>query len=109
MSSPEAARVLVARAEIQSIYGKPKGENSVTLFVSHHLDELDSEEWLDCIGVAKPRPEDILNSLVLETAWSSEDDGTIDMYDFTLPKNMTQYVIAVRFAGDTIVDIDMES
>lgn len=109
MSAPDPAKVLTARTEIQSIFGTTRGEDSVTLFVSHHMDELSSEEWQNCLGMAEPEAKDILSSLVLKSAWSSEDDGTIDTYDFTLPKEMTQYVIAVRFDGDAIVDIDMES
>jgi hypothetical protein len=54
----------------------------------------------------------VLDILELQSHWSSgdEDDGGIEIFDFTLPEGITNYVISVRFneAGQ-VEEITMES
>ncbi len=98
-----------ARKEIEVRYDKPEGEFGPTLFVSHHLEEVETEYWVDVYGTEMPEPSQILGELVLKHAWSSADDGVIDVLDFSLPNDITDYVLSVRFIGSEIASIDMES
>jgi len=83
---------------------------SVKLFVSHHLQELDAAYWKKRAGALRPSPEKVLDLLELRSHWGEEDEDGIDTFDFTLPGDVTQYVICVRFNenGD-VEDIEMES
>ncbi|KJZ19805.1 DUF2004 domain-containing protein [Loktanella sp. S4079] len=99
----------IARNEIKRVFGTPEGEDNVSLFVTHHLDELSSEEWREVCGAGTPSAQQILSSLALVSKWSSQDSEIIDIFDFSLPKNTTQYVISVAFDGDDISKITMES
>ena len=48
--------------------------------------------------------------LVLQSHWGDDDDDGIDHFDFTLPDDITNYLITVSFDenGD-VSGIDMES
>ncbi len=98
-----------ARAKLLAMMGTPEGEWGPTVFVSHHLEELESDYWERYYGSSKPEAEEILGSLVLVNTWSSNDDENIDTFDFSLPGNVTNYLLSVRFKGDEIVDVSMES
>ena len=102
-------RIQFALMKIRSLYGTPAGEDNVTLFVDHHLAEIEPNHFLEAYGTTSPTGQQILDSLVLIDAWSSEDDGDIDVFDFTLPGDVTNYLVSVRFAGDEIEGISMES
>lgn len=99
----------LARKEIAARYGQPEGEYGPTLFVSHHLEEVDAEYWVDVYDTEMPEPTQIFDTLILKDAWSFNDDGVIDVLDFSLPNGITDYVLSVRFAGMEIIGIDMES
>ncbi len=109
-----ARREAAARAHINAVYGMQGDEYGVTLFVSHHLTEIEPEYWEKHTGTESPEPRQVLEMLVLRSHWGEEDDEGdeegIDMFDFTLPDNTTQYVICVEFddAGN-IVGVSMES
>lgn len=82
-------------------------EYGVDLFISHHLKELDAEYWLEHAGTEMPSPQQLFQALVLKGHWEDEDEG--EFFDFTLPDDVTQYVICVRFDGDGNVDeVSME-
>lgn len=98
-----------AREAILECYGTEDGEFGPTLFVTHHLEELNSKDWKDSLGKPSPDAQDILKSLVLLEAWDSEDDGENDTYDFSLPGQVTDYMLSVRFQNGEIVSIEMES
>ncbi len=86
-----------------------KAEFSVDLFVSHHLEALDSKYWQEHTGIPRPTPVQVLGILELRSHWGEEGDGS-DVFDFTLPGGVTDYVISVRFDDDgTVEDISMES
>lgn len=99
-----------ALIKIKSIYGTEDGEFGPTLFVEHHLEEIENEYWVKKFGSEKPDPVKILEALVLVNKWASEDDDNIDTFDFSLPDNVTNYLLSVRFADDgQVEEISMES
>lgn len=98
-----------ARDAIRAIYGTPEGEDGPTLFVSHHLEELDADYWTKTYGTGAPEATAILDSLVMINAWSSNDDDTIDVFDFSLPGDVTNYLLSVRFVDGEVDDASMES
>ncbi|MDJ0615028.1 MAG: DUF2004 domain-containing protein [Rhizobiaceae bacterium] len=105
-----AQRTEIAQAKINNSYGKEEAEFSVTLFVDHHLEELSSDDWNAATGKPNPTPEQILKSLVLASCWSSDDSQNIDMFDFSLPGDITDYLISIQFnQANEIIAMDMES
>jgi hypothetical protein len=103
-------RQATARQAIKSLYGKPEGEYGPTLFVSHHLKEIEPAYWLRTVGVEQPSPEHVLDALVLVDSWSSGDDEAINTFDFSLPENASDYLLSVRFRDDgQVQDISMEN
>lgn len=99
----------IARAKIKSLYGTPEGENGPTLYVSHHLEEIEAEYWIKEFSVEKPDPRQILDALVFDHSWSYNDDGIDDVFDFTLPNNITNYVLGVYFVNGEVASVEMES
>lgn len=90
---------------IKSSYGTESGEYGVTLFVSHHLEELEPSYWAKHTGNESPSPEEVLNLLVVQEVWS---DGSA--IDFTLPDEVTNYLISVSINENGGIDeISMES
>jgi hypothetical protein len=111
MSEQEVVRrENLARAAIKRVLGTTEGEFTADLFASHHLDELEGDYWQKHLGTASPEPARILDILELRSHWSSDDDNGLENFDFTLPDDVTDYVISVRFddAGD-VEEISMES
>lgn len=105
----ERQKTEAALARIRALYGTPEGEYGPTAFVEHHLEELSAAEWSACLGVEAPTARQVLDGLILVGAWDSAEDGVIDTYDFSLPGDVTNYLISVRFDGDEIVSVEMES
>jgi len=97
-----------ARAAIKRAFGTADDESGVPLFISHHLDELDSAYWKKHFSTETPDPIRILDSLVLLSHWGGDDE--IETFDFTLPEDVTNYVIGVSFdeAGE-VSGISMDS
>lgn len=102
-------KTATALSAITALYNTEDGEYSTTEFVAHHTEELTSEDWKTSLGKPNPAPMDILGSLILVDKWASEDDGEIDTYDFSLPGEVTDYMLSVRFEGDTVKSVEMES
>lgn len=105
-------RTNTAIAAIKKTLDTKEDGCSVTLFISHHLEEIKSDYWQKHLGTSKPAPESVLNLLILRSHWGnndSDEDG-IDIFDFTLPDEITHYVISVQFneAGE-VEKIIMES
>ena len=85
-------------------------DSGVSLYVSHHLQEIESAYWQEHTGTTNPSAEQVINLLTLRTAWGEDTDDIAEVFDFTLPGNVTDYVLAVRFNEDgEVEDIDMES
>ena len=101
-------REATARSAINGAFGTGDDESGATLFVSHHLEELDSNYWKKHLSVESPYPSLVLGLLELRSHWGG--DGEIDTFDFTLPDKVTDYVISVSF-GKTgnVTKIAMES
>lgn len=103
-------RTKTALDAIKRTFGTEEGEYGATLFISHHLGEIESTYWQKHLGTEHPAPSRVLDLLELESHWSDEEEDGVDIFDFTLPEGITQYVISVRFdeAGQ-VEDITMES
>jgi len=101
-------REVAARAAIKKAFDPADEESEVTIFISHHLEELDSAYWRKHFSTAKPDPQRILDSLVLQSHWGGDDE--IDTFDFTLPDDVTNYLITVSFDDDgEVASIAVES
>jgi len=98
-----------ARKKIKLLFGTTEGEFGPDLFISHHLEEVKSDYWKSTYGTETPEAERILESLVLVSSWSSADDENIDVFDFSLPNNITNYILSARFADGEVAEVSMES
>lgn len=111
MSEDEISRrETTARVAIKQAFGTAEGEFSADLFASHHLDELEGDYWHKHLGTRNPEPKRILDILELRSHWGDEDENGMEVFDFTLPEDVTDYVISVRFdeTGE-VEEISMES
>lgn len=89
-------------------------ESTVKRYVEHHLEELNEKYWEKYLGTKKPTPINVLNILVLRDNWDTEDEESdlenFEVYDFTLPGEVTDYVIGIIFdSNDTIIEVSMDS
>lgn len=90
---------------IKKSSGTEQGEYSIDEFVSHHLEELPQTYWEKHLGTSKPSNEQIIDLLILRSKWEDEE-----VYDFTLPEEVTDYVVSVSFDKEGMIDdIVMES
>lgn len=103
-------RTKIALEAIKRTFGTEEGEYGATLFVSHHLAEIEETYWQKHLGTAHPEPKRVLDLLELESHRGDGGDDGIDTFDFTLPEGITRYVISVRFdeAGQ-VEELTMES
>jgi len=110
-SSQEIARrTSAALAAIRESADQGDEDSGIALFASHHLEELDAAYWQKHAGTPRPSAKQVLDLLELSSHWADDDDDGIDTFDFTLPGNVTNYVISVRFdEGGQVEDISMES
>ena len=52
----------------------------------------------------------VLDILVLQSHWGEDDDDGIDTFDFTLPDEVTNYVLSVEFdENGNVSGLSMES
>jgi hypothetical protein len=101
-------RETVARGAIKHAFETDEGEDSVRLFVSHHLAELDRSYWKRHLSTESPEPSVVVDLLQLRSHWGGPD--AIETFDFTLPDDVTNYVLCVRFDDEGAVsEIAMES
>lgn len=111
-SLEESRDVLAKRAIKASLQADAKSFDDVTMFVEHHLAELDRSYWIEQLETASPTPEKVLHLLELKSTWHQfvEEDEQPDTFDFTLPGDVTQYIICVLFnEKGTVEKIDMQS
>jgi hypothetical protein len=103
-------RTKAALTAIKRAFGMEDDEYGATLFVSHHLTEVEEAYWQKHLGTAHPEPKSVLDILELQSHWGEEGDDGIHTFDFTLPEGATQYVISVRFdESGQVEEITMES
>jgi hypothetical protein len=101
-------RIKLALEAIKAAFGSEDDEFGTTLFVSHHLAELEESYWEEHLQTSAPAPSKVLDILVLSPRWTS--DHGINGIDFTLPGDVTNYIICVNFDEDgEVEDIAMES
>ena len=100
-------REKLALDAIKQAFGTEVGKDSVNLFVKHHLAELPQDYWPQHLGSDTPESPSVINLLQLRDSWG--EDG-LEYFDFTLPGEVTDYVISVHFDGAGRIDgISMES
>ena len=103
-------REQLARVAMRAALENQQAEDSVELFIQHHLEEIEPDYWKKYFGSAVPTPLQVLDLLVLAAPWESDEIDSREMLDFTLPDEITQYVICVGFdAKGQVIDISMES
>ena len=101
-------RELVARRAIKHAFDTDEDETCARLFVSHHLAEIDSGYWERHLASEMPAPSAVLDLLQLRSHWGGDDE--MRTFDFTLPEDVTNYVISVTFDdGGEVSDVAMES
>ncbi len=90
---------------IKKSFDTEQGEYGIDLFVSHHIEDLPKSYWQKHLGTDVPSSEQVIGLLVLRSKWDDEE-----IYDFTLPEEVTDYVVSVSFDDDgAIGGIEMES
>ncbi len=95
----------IAFEAIKKASGTEQGEYSIDEFVSHHIEELPGSYWKQYLGTDNPSSAQVIDMLVHRSKWEGEE-----IYDFTLPGEVTDYVVSVSFDEDgEIDDIVMES
>jgi len=99
----------LALAAIKRSFDTPEGEFGSTLFVAHHVEQLNANDWVAATGKKTPNSEQILDSLILIDSWSSEESEILDTFDFGLPHDISDYLLSVSFEGDEVSEIAMES
>ena len=101
-------RESVARTAIKADFNTDGAEFGTALFVSHHLKEVKSGYWTKHLSTDLPDPRQVLDLLDLQSHWGGDEE--IDIFDFTLPEQVTNYVLGVRFDGmGQVVEVAMES
>jgi Protein of unknown function (DUF2004) len=92
---------------IKEAFGTEAGEGGITLFIEHHIQELPESYWEQHLGTNTPEAAAVLGLIEFRKSWGEDD---LEYFDFTLPGEVTQYVVSVRFdAEGRIEEISMES
>ncbi|MDP9124519.1 MAG: DUF2004 domain-containing protein [Pseudomonadota bacterium] len=100
-------RKTAALAAIGQAYGTEGGEDSIDLFVAHHLEELPPAYWQEHLATATPDSAAVIGLLACRSSWGQDD---LENFDFTLPDDVTDYVVSVHFDQQGEIDgISMES
>jgi len=100
-------REKLALHSIKEAFGTAAGDENVNLFVEHHLAELPKSYWQEHLGSEAPQPSAVVTLLTLRSSWGENE---IENFDFTLPDEVTDYVVSVHFNESGDVDgISMES
>lgn len=92
-----ARRTQVALEAIQGSAGTEAGKFGADLFVSHHLEEIDAAYWLERLGTDKPGSRQILGLLMPIFDSNKSDDDGFETLDFTLPGDVSNYLLSVQF------------
>jgi len=62
-----------AIAAIRSVFGTEYDEYGGTLFVTHHLEEIEKDYWQDHLDTTQPEPMQVLDILVLKSHWDGDE------------------------------------
>jgi hypothetical protein len=102
----EKRRSLALEA-IKQAFGTEAGEGGINLFVEHHIAEVPESYWTERLGTSAPEPVAVLGLLEFRSSWGEDD---LEYFDFTLPGEVTQYVVSVHFdSAGNIEEMSMES
>jgi len=103
-----ARRENAARLAIKNGFDMEDEDSGAAMFVAFHLEELAGDYWRQHLRTIRPAPSGVLDILVLREHWGGPDE--MENLDFSLPGEVTEYVISVHFdeAGG-IDEISMES
>ena len=100
-------RKVVALAAIRQAHGTEGGKDNIDLFVTHHLEELSQSYWQDQLATATPDSAAVIGLLAFRSSWG---EGDLENFDFTLPGDVTDYVVSAHFNEKGEIDgISMES
>ncbi len=103
-------RTQIALEAIRRSLDTEPGEYGATLFASHHLEELDQSYWQTHLNSDKPTPAQVLELLRLHSHRGDNDEDGLDTLDFSLPGDVSNYVLCVRFnENGELGEISMES
>lgn len=103
-----ARRQQAARQAITNGFDMEDEDSGSAMFVAFHLEELEPAYWQAQLGTPRPDPSRVLDILTLRGHWGGKDE--MEFFDFTLPGEVTDYVISVRFdEAGKIADMSMES
>lgn len=103
-----ARRETAARLAIKNGFDMEDEDSGSAMFVAFHLEELEGSYWQQHLGTLRPDPSSVLDLLVLRGHWGGPDD--LQYFDFSLPGDVTDYVISVRFdEAGKIDEISMEN
>jgi hypothetical protein len=109
LASEIQRREKLALEAIKSSFGTEDGEFGATMFATHHIEELAPAYWLKHLGTKTPEPKKVLDILQFKEHWG-EDENEIEVFDFTLPEEVTDYVMSVRFdKSGSVEEVSMES
>lgn len=98
MEKEKIARLALKNALTTGVF-----KQNVLLFIEHHLDEVEPGYWKNHFGTTQPTALQVVDKLVLQ------DNSDANLLDFTLPDDVTQYLLCVTLEGNQIIDISMES
>jgi len=102
-------RTAAALAAIKGAMDESASDSSISLFIAHHLEALEATYWQKQAGTPRPAPKAVLDLLVLRSHWGEDDEEGLDFFDFTLPGDVTDYVISVQFDENGDIEaIEME-
>ncbi|MCF7751654.1 DUF2004 domain-containing protein [Bacillus subtilis subsp. subtilis] len=107
MTDTANQRQAQALAAIKQALGTEAAEDSIDLFANHHRDELPASYWTEQLGQAAPDNPSIIGLLQFKSAWGENE---LEYVDFTLPGEITDYLLSVHFDEAGQIDsISMES
>ena len=100
-------RKAAALAAIDKAVGTEAGEFGIDLFITHHLEGLPQAYWQEQLATDTPNSKAVVGLLICRSSWGEND---LEYFDFTLPGEVTDYVVSVHFdLMGKIDDIAMES
>ncbi|MBT2750042.1 MULTISPECIES: DUF2004 domain-containing protein [unclassified Lysobacter] len=107
MASEIEKRADMGLAAIKQAFGTEADEYGATMFVKHHLEEIPRDYWQKHLGASDPEPSAVLGLLEFRSNWGADE---IENFDFSLPEDVTNYVLSVHFDDAGEIDgISMES
>ena len=106
-------RVAEAHAALLSELKNAGDDSEVTEYIEHHLDELEEGYWSEVCGASNPSVSEVAAKLTVQPFWLEEalqGEADLDRVDFTLPRDVTDYVLCVEYSEDgDFQDIRTES